>query len=124
MKKEQKELEAVEKEEEERRSAAEAKKETELRFRERVRRQKKKLEAYYASLREKAEMELYGSPNDSPLPTNASMSAYMEHDDSSLDEEGSRWSSNIEMVARRESNNRKMDKTSSADDGDQALTAH
>ena len=81
MKKEQKELEAVEREEEERRSAAQVKKETDLRFRERARRQKKKLEDYYASLRKKAQMELYGNSNDSPLGSNTYMSPYMmEHD--------------------------------------------
>jgi len=52
IRKEQKELAAMEREENERRRAEEARKETDERFRERARRQKKKLEAYYTGLRE------------------------------------------------------------------------
>lgn len=52
MRKEQKELAAVDREENERRQAEDARKETDMRFRERARRQKKKLEAYYTGLRE------------------------------------------------------------------------
>ncbi len=48
--KEQNELAVMEREEEERRRAEQTRKETDMRFRERAARQKKKLEAYYASL--------------------------------------------------------------------------
>lgn len=52
IRKEQKELAAMEKEENERRRAEDARKDMDQRFRERARRQKKKLEAYYIGLRE------------------------------------------------------------------------
>jgi len=51
IRKEQKELAAMEREENERRRAEDVRKETDERFRERARRQKKKLEAYYTGLR-------------------------------------------------------------------------
>ena len=57
LKKEQKELEALQREEEERQASEAAKLERDAKFRERAARQKKKLQAYYASLKRQADIE-------------------------------------------------------------------
>lgn len=58
--KEQRELEAAEREEAARQAEEEAQKQRDAKFRDRAAKQKKKLEKYYAALRDKATAELYG----------------------------------------------------------------
>lgn len=77
IRKEQKELAAMEREENERRRAEDARKETDERFRERARRQKKKLEAYYTGLRESVDVVGHdgGRGAITPPPGSRSLSA-------------------------------------------------
>ena len=57
MKKEQRELETLEKEDEARRAGEQARKDADARFRARAKMSKRKLEAYYAALKQEAERE-------------------------------------------------------------------
>jgi len=66
IKKEQKELEALQREESERLALEAAKKERDAKFRERAMRQKRKLHAYYASLKSQAFSEQKYSSNELP----------------------------------------------------------
>lgn len=68
VRKEQKELAAMEREENERRRAEDARKEMDQRFRERARRQKKKLEAYYIGLSESVDVEGDGGVKGAIIP--------------------------------------------------------
>ena len=69
VRKEQRELEAMEREEAERRLLLQAHRDADLRFREHARKQKKKLEAYYANLREEAAGGGGSSAAPSPAPS-------------------------------------------------------